>query len=67
MANLANLHTDGNVKMLADLINETFQPVSADPPKLQPTQQHTVSILHDLYKPCPYNDDPWLAESQRYM
>ena len=49
MVNLANQHTDGNVKELADKINKTFQSVSADLPKLQATHQHPASVLPDKY------------------
>jgi hypothetical protein len=49
MINLANQHTDGNVEVLANKINKTFQSVSASLPKLTPTHQHPPSCLPDRY------------------
>ena len=47
--NRVNLHTDGDVKMLADLISKMFQSLSTHLPKRQPTYQHTASIIPDKY------------------
>jgi hypothetical protein len=44
LTNLANQHTGGDEEKLANIINETFQSVSADLPKLVPTHQHPTIV-----------------------
>ena len=46
---LANQLTDGKLKPLTDQINETFQRVSSDLPKLKPKHQHATSIIPAEY------------------
>ena len=49
MANLANQLTSGDELQLANMINETFQSVSAALPKLEPTHQQPTAPLPDKY------------------
>ena len=49
MENLSNLHTDGYVKLIADIITKTLLSVSADLPKLQHTHQQPASMLPGKY------------------
>jgi hypothetical protein len=49
MKNLANQLTDGKLKPLADLINNTFQGISNHLPKLSPTHQHPASLVPAEY------------------
>ena len=49
MSNLASQLANGDEETLANMINKTFQSVSCDLPKLQPTHQHPPSLLPDEY------------------
>lgn len=49
MESLAIQYADGDIVNLANKINDTFQRVSADLPKLVPTHQHPNSVLSSKY------------------
>ena len=50
MTNLANQVTRGDEDNLANMINETFQSVSAGLQKPVSTHHHSAAVLHDKYQ-----------------